>query len=254
MIRAIFDWIAIAFYTIAIGVPATIVSLVFPGVVLRFFVRPWCKLILWTCGVKLKVEGADNLPKGPCVIMFNHQSYFDIFAFASALPMDWRAVMKRELGRIPFFGWVAKATGHYFIRRDASVSSMREVEGIAERIRSGGHSVLIAPEGTRSVDGSLGEFKPGGFVLALRARVPVVPMVIMGGKDVMRSGSLRINPGVMRIVFLPPIDTGSMPKGRAGRGRLSGAVREAMERVLDDERGVKPEGGVGERMSGSAYN
>ena len=234
MARAILDWVAIAIYTVAFGVPATVVSLVRPSVVLRWFVRPWTKLILWTCGVKVQAEGLENLPKGPCVIMFNHQSYFDIFAFASVLPGEWRAVMKRELGRIPFFGWVARATGHHLIRREASVRAMREMDRIAAAVRAG-TPVLIAPEGTRSRRGELGEFRPGGFVLALRAGVPVVPMVILGGKDIMAAGSLLIRPGRMRIVVTPPIDVSGYPQGREGRERLMEDVRRRMEEVLERE-------------------
>jgi 1-acyl-sn-glycerol-3-phosphate acyltransferase len=227
MIRAIFDWVAISISTILIGIPALVVSAFAPRVVLGWFVRPWCRVILKACGVKVELEGLDNLPSSPCVIMFNHQSYFDIFAFAATLPIDWRAVMKRELAWVPFFGWVAKATGHYFVRRDGSIRSLREMDKLARDVGRG-QTVLIAPEGTRSLDGRLGQFKPGGFVVAIKAGVPVVPMVIKGGKEVMPSGSLRIRAGKMSIKILPPIDVKMLPSGKEGREALSKMVREAM--------------------------
>ncbi|MEM4658507.1 MAG: lysophospholipid acyltransferase family protein, partial [Candidatus Methanosuratincola sp.] len=125
------------------------------------------------------------------------------------------------------FGWVAKATGHYFVRRDGSIRSLREMDKLARDVGRG-QTVLIAPEGTRSLDGRLGQFKPGGFVVAIKAGVPVVPMVIKGGKEVMPSGSLRIRAGKMSIKILPPIDVKMLPSGKEGREALSKMVREAM--------------------------
>lgn len=238
MLRAILNWTLISIYTIIFGIPATIVSFIMPDKVLRYFVRPWSRLILKTCGIKVHLEGTENLPNEPCVIMFNHQSYFDVFAFAAVLPIDWRAVMKKGLSRVPFFGWVAKATGHYFVLRDSSIKSFQEIERVAQRIRSG-PSVLIAPEGTRSPDGKLLPFKRGGFVLAMRTGAPVVPMAILGGRDITPRGTIRINPGHIRIKILPPINVKSLPPGRAGRDELSRLVKEALERALiEDEKSM----------------
>ncbi len=234
MIRAIYNWTLIAISTIFFGITASLVCFFAPGVVLRFVVRPWAKSILKICGVKVEVDGLENLPSEPVVIMFNHQSYFDIFAYASVLPIDWRAIMKAELVWIPFFGWVAKATGHHFIKRESSIKSLREIEGIADKIRNG-PSVVLAPEGTRSADGKLMPFKPGGFLLAIRSGVPVVPMVVMGGSRIMPSGSLRVYPGTIRVMILPPIDVGELPQGKEGREALSTMVRESMENVLGNE-------------------
>jgi 1-acyl-sn-glycerol-3-phosphate acyltransferase len=231
MLRAFFNWVLIVLYTIAFGIPATIVSFILPDKVLKYFIRPWSNLILRTCGVKVMLEGSENLPKEPCVIMFNHQSYFDIFAFAGALPIDWRAVMKKELSQIPFFGWVAQATGHYFVSRDSSIKSLQEIDKVTERIRSG-PSVLIAPEGTRSNDGRLLSFKRGGFFLAMRTGVPVVPMAILGGKEIMPKGSMKINSGYIKIRILPPINVKSLPSGKIGREELSRLVKEALEEAV----------------------
>src|SRR4030067_9040 len=104
-------------------------------------------------------------------------------------------------------------------------------ENVAKRIRLG-HPVLIAPEGTRSIDGKLLSFKRGGFVLAMRAEVPVAPMVILGGKDVMPKGSMRIKPGNMKIKLLPAIDVKSLSSGKLGRDELLSLVKEALEKAL----------------------
>jgi 1-acyl-sn-glycerol-3-phosphate acyltransferase len=231
MLRVFYYWIMIVLLTIVFGIPAIVLSMISPDRVLKYFVRPWSNMILRVCDIKVQLEGLENIPKEPCLVMFNHQSYFDIFAFAATLPFDWRAVMKKELVFVPFFGWVAKATGHYFVSRDSSIKSFQEVDKVAQKIRSG-PVVLIAPEGTRSSDGKLLSFKRGGFVLAARAEVPVVPMVILGGKGIMRKGSMRINPGSMKIRILPAIDVKSLPSGKLGRDELAKFVKMALEKAL----------------------
>jgi 1-acyl-sn-glycerol-3-phosphate acyltransferase len=178
----------------------------------------------------------ENLPKEPSIIMYNHQSSADIFAFSGFLPVEWRGVLKKELAKVPFVGWVTKAMGHYFVERDGSGRDTQEIRRMVEKIRSG-PSVLIAPEGTRSPDGSLLPFKKGGFVVAMYAKVPVVPMVIIGGKEVMPKGSMKINPGSMKMKILPPIEVKNLPSGREGREELMRLVREVMERALQQEEG-----------------
>jgi 1-acyl-sn-glycerol-3-phosphate acyltransferase len=236
MLRTFLSWIAIVFWTIFFGIIGVFLSFALPDKVIKYAIRPWARSVLKSCGVKVEVEGVENLPKEPSIIMYNHQSSFDIFAFAGFLPIEWRAVIKKEVAPIPFVGWVSKITGHYFVSRDGSIRDTQEVRKIAERIRLG-PSVLIAPEGTRSPDGRLLPFKKGGFVVAMLAGVPVVPMVILGGKDITPKGSMKVNPGIMRIKILPPIDVKNLPPGKEGREELSRLVRDAMERVLaEDER------------------
>jgi|DewCreStandDraft_1066081.scaffolds.fasta_scaffold00062_114 1-acyl-sn-glycerol-3-phosphate acyltransferase len=233
MLRTVISWIAIVFWTTVFGIWGVFLSIVLPSRVTRYAIRPWAQLVLKSCGVKVELEGVENLPKEPSIIMYNHQSTFDIFAFAASLPIEWKAVMKQEVASIPFVGWVSKLTGHYFVARDNSSKDVQEIRKLVEKIKSG-PSVLIAPEGTRSSDGKLLPFKKGGFVVAMYAGVPVVPMVITGGKDIMPKGSLSIRPGTIRIKILPPIDTKKLPAGKEGREELLKLVREAMLGVLDD--------------------
>jgi 1-acyl-sn-glycerol-3-phosphate acyltransferase len=236
MLRTFFSWSLIVFWTVFWGIIGVFLSLAFPNKVIRYAIRPWGRLVARSCGVKVELEGTENLPKEPCVIMYNHQSSFDIFAFCGFLPIEWKAVMKKEVAHVPFVGWVSRITGQYFVERDSSSRDTQEIRKIAEHIRSG-PPVLIAPEGTRSPDGRLLPFKKGGFLVAMIAGVPVVPMVIIGGKEIMPKGSLRINPGVMRIKILPPIHVRNLPPGREGREELMKLVREGMERALaEDER------------------
>jgi 1-acyl-sn-glycerol-3-phosphate acyltransferase len=98
-----------------------------------------------------------------------------------------------------------------------------------------GPSVLIAPEGTRGKEGKLLPFQKGGFLIAMMAGVPVVPMVITGGLDIMPKDSKLLRPGTMKIRILPPIDVAGLPPGREGREELMRIVRTQMEEVLDRE-------------------
>ncbi len=205
----------------------------FPKYTIRYAVKPWATLILKLAGVKLDVEGLEHIPDAPSVIMFNHQSAFDIFAYMAVLPIEWKAIMKKEVGHMPFIGWIAKIGGHYFVARDGSSGDTKEVKKIVRKIRSG-PSVMIAPEGTRSLDGKLLPFQKGGFLIAMLAGVPIVPMVITGGLNISPRNSWRVHPGTMQVKILPPIYTDDLPSGRVGREELMQIVREQMETVLNE--------------------
>ena len=234
MLRTIICWIAFIIFTVWFGILGLILALISPPASNKYAIRPWARSTLFAAGVKLDVEGLENIPDEPSIIMFNHQSAFDILAYMAALPIDWKAVMKKEVGEMPFIGWVARVAGHYFVARDGSERDTKEVKKIVSRIRSG-PSVIIAPEGTRGKDGKLLPFQKGGFFIAMLAGVPVVPMVITGGLAIMSKGSKIIKPGVMKVRILPPIDASHLRPGREGREELMKTVRDQMERVLESE-------------------
>ncbi len=231
MIRTIYCAIVFVVFTTFFGIIGIILSLTYRPFVVPYAVKPWAKANLWAGGIRLQVQGLENLPEEPCIIMFNHQSALDILAYMSILPIDWRAIMKREVGQIPFIGWVSRLSGHYLVARDGSSSDTKEVKKIVGKIRSG-PSVVVAPEGTRSKDGKLLPFQKGGFLIAVLARVPVVTMVITGGHELLSKGSRHPNPGTMKIKILPPISVDHLPKGREGREELMAIVRKQMEEVL----------------------
>jgi 1-acyl-sn-glycerol-3-phosphate acyltransferase len=231
MLRTLYCAIIYTVFTTFYGIIGIILSLTYRPFVVPYAVRPWAKTNLWAAGIHLDVDGLENLPEEPCIIMFNHQSALDILAYMSILPIDWRAIMKREVGQIPFIGWVARLSGHYLVARDGSSSDTKEVKKIVGKIRSG-PTVVVAPEGTRSKDGKLLPFQKGGFLIAVLARVPVVTMVITGGAELLSKGSRHPNAGTMKIKILPPISVDDLPKGREGREELMQIVRGQMEEVL----------------------
>jgi 1-acyl-sn-glycerol-3-phosphate acyltransferase len=195
--------------------------------------RSWVRWILWTCGIRVEVDGLGNVPRDrPCVYMSNHQSVFDIIAIISALPVAWRFVAKRELTWIPFFGW-ALALGHQVIvdRKDHE-SSVKSLARAAERVRAGAN-VIIFPEGTRSPDGSLRAFKSGGFHLALQAGVPIVPIAVSGSWRISPKRSLRIHSGRVLVRFGAPIATQGL--GADDRNELKRRVRDGILACYDPE-------------------
>jgi 1-acyl-sn-glycerol-3-phosphate acyltransferase len=207
--------------------------------------RQWVRWILRTCGVRVEVDGLENVPRDrPCVYMSNHQSVFDIAAIVSTLPVSWKFVAKRELTWIPFFGW-ALALGHQIIvdRKDRE-SSVRSLARAAERVRAGAN-VIIFPEGTRSPDASLREFKSGGFHLAIQAGVPIVPVAVSGSRRITPKRSLRIESGRVLVRYGKPIPTERF--GVDGRGELKLQVREAILKCLDPQLLGSPPDRVGTR-------
>ena len=195
--------------------------------------RVWVRWILWTCGIRVDADGLENVPRDrPCVYMSNHQSVVDIVAIIATLPVAWRFVAKRELTWIPVFGW-ALVLGHQIIvDRKNRESSVKSLVRAAERVRAGAN-VIIFPEGSRSPDASLREFKSGGFHLALQAGVPIVPIAISGSWRISPKRSLRIESGRVLVRYGEPIATQGL--GLDERELLKRRVREGILRCYDPE-------------------
>jgi 1-acyl-sn-glycerol-3-phosphate acyltransferase len=211
------------------------------GLVLRLFdssgdrvldlARAWSGWVTSFAGVKIVVENRANLvPDRPYVFMANHASSLDIWAVFVAIPRRIRLIAKKQLARIPFFGWVMWAGRFIFIDRKNGVAARRSIEVAGQRIHDG-DSVLLFPEGTRTRDGTLGPFKKGGFHLALKAGVPIVPVALRGTRELMPRGSLLLRSGTMTVVIGDPIPTqGLSDEDRANLGERVRSVVEAMLR------------------------
>jgi len=169
--------------------------------------RLWSKVIVRFAGVRIHVESQAPLdPKVPYVFLANHASSLDIWAVFVAVPRRIRLVAKKQLSRIPLFGWVMWAGRFIFIDRQNAHAARRSIEEAGKRIH-GGDSVLLFPEGTRTRDGSLGDFKKGGFHLAIKAGVPIVPVAIRGSRRLMPRGSLLLRQGQVEVILGNPIPT-----------------------------------------------
>ncbi len=196
--------------------------------------RIWGVVTLWLAGVRLKVEGVENLPdaKQPVIFAGNHQGNFDIHCYFAGLPCQFRWMAKEELFRIPLFGLAMRRSGYIPIDRRDRRKAMKSMTAAAERIGRG-TSVVIFPEGTRSADGKLQEFKKGGFLIALKAQVPIVPVAISGSWRVMPKGELRIYPGTISLKILPAINTSGLSS--KDTNELMERVRQSLVVAIDEE-------------------
>ncbi len=236
MIKLLIAYILSALFTTFWGIIALVLAPFSNRLAITFAVRNWGKNMLWAWGIKLDIDGFEKLPLDTItMIMYNHQSSFDILTFSAIIPFEWKAIMKKEVFSIPFIGWVSKLGGHYFFSRDGSSSDIKEVKRIVSQIKSG-PSVIMAPEGTRSEDGRLLPFKKGGFLIALLAGVPVVPMLIWGGKNIRSKTEFKINiNNKIYVKFFDPIDVGALPRGRKGREELENMVKDILETEIEKQ-------------------
>jgi len=167
--------------------------------------RIWARCILRTSGVRVEVEGLDNIKPGtPYVYMSNHLSHFDAVSLLTVLPLGVKFLAKKELGRIPFLGWAMYALGYIFVERGNRLKSFKRIDKGVKKVKEG-TPVLVFAEGTRSQDGNLQPFKKGGFVMAIKAGVDIIPISISGSRGVLPRGSLRVNPGMVKVVIGSPI-------------------------------------------------
>ncbi len=208
MIRTVFALIFIIPFTIILGLGAVLFGIINPYLEINNKIgRLWCRGILWVAGVELAIEGLEKIDFHQTYIFVgNHQSHFDVPAIFSVLPMTVRFIAKKELFKIPFFGWGMTAVGMLKIDR-VHQQHAHETMNRAVEVMRGGVSVVVFPEGTRSQDGSIGNFKKGGFVIAIKGNFPVVPVSISGSRFILQKHTLRLRPGRIKVKFCDPIDT-----------------------------------------------
>jgi 1-acyl-sn-glycerol-3-phosphate acyltransferase len=192
-------------------VMATISLILWPfdktGEMQHWCARWWCRLIAWSIFANIHVHGTENLSKEQnYVYMANHSSLIDTPALFAYLPYQFRIMAKKHLFYFPFMGWHLWTAGNFPIDQSDARKTAKSLKGVIEGIRAG-KSLAVFPEGTRSPDGNLQEFKQGSFKIALRAGVPIVPVTIIGTSKLLPKGSLAPRPGRVDVVIGKPIDT-----------------------------------------------
>lgn len=198
-------WMTIATFTY--GGMAIVLALF--GVRGHLFVawsRQWARIALWSSGSRAVAHGMEHVKPGePFILVANHVSWFDVFAIAVLLKVDFHFVAKKELERVPVFGMAWKAAGHISIdrsNRERAVESLR-VAGL--QMREQRSVVIIFAEGTRSRTGRLQPFKKGAFVLAHETGIPIIPTVVTGSYDIMRPDTFSVRPATIHVYFEPPV-------------------------------------------------
>jgi 1-acyl-sn-glycerol-3-phosphate acyltransferase len=168
----------------------------------------WARALLRLSRVKVKVEGLEKIATDRnYVFVSNHLSYMDTPVFLANIPVQFRFLAKRGLFQVPFLGWHLKRAGHIPVPRGDARAAVKMMNTAAQMVRERGISLLIFPEGGRSRDGSLGEFKEGGAYIAIQAGVPLVPVALMGTRDVLPFGSGHIQRGNVTMRIGDPIPT-----------------------------------------------
>jgi 1-acyl-sn-glycerol-3-phosphate acyltransferase len=206
MLRTLFIAVFLSLYILILGPPLLLYTLVsrhidplywagLKGVM--FFVR--------AVGVRVRVEGKEKIPDRVCLFVANHTSSADAPAVVGAIPRRIAVLLKESLFKWPIVGQAFKLAHFIPVNRKDRETAISSVEKAAEAMRAG-QSFLIYPEGTRSPDGRLQDFKKGAVVLAIKAGVPVVPVLCSGAQRVMAKRSMVIHAGEILVEFLDPID------------------------------------------------
>jgi 1-acyl-sn-glycerol-3-phosphate acyltransferase len=233
MWRTLFVAMFLSLYILVVGPPLLLYTLItkdpdpiyWGGVKgVMFFVR--------AVGVRVRVKGTERIPSGVCLFAANHTSSADAPAIVGAIPRRVAILLKESLMKWPIVGAAFRSAHFVAVNRAARDSAIASVEKATEAMKAG-QSFLIYPEGTRSPDGRLQEFKKGAVVMAINAGVPIVPMACSGAHRIMEKKSLVIHPGEIIVEFLEPIDASKYTFEE--RDVLNKIVHDAMAAALPED-------------------
>lgn len=229
--RSVFTYIIVSLYILIVGPIGMVIGVVFKAKDLLYelgHAGVW--LALTSAGIRYKVIGRENIPTDRAVVFCsNHQSNVDPPVLFQALHPRLHILYKAELSRLPVLGRVLQIGGFIPVPRENRDEAFRAIERAAASIRSG-NSFLIFPEGTRSRTDELLPFKKGGFVMALRAQAPIVPVAVSGGRASMRKGSWIVHPVTVTVRIGEPVMTDGLTAD--DRDRLIATVRERIAELL----------------------
>ena len=200
-------WAAIA--TITLGIPVMITGLLSRTGNLAFSIsKLWAYTMLGISFVRTEIKNKEKIqPRTSYIIISNHQSLFDIISIVTTLGIQYRWFIKKEVLKIPIFGYALYASRNIFIDRSNTARAIESINKGIDRLPKG-VSVMVFAEGTRSSDGKIHEFKKGGFMVAVAHKMPILPVTVNGSRRVTPKGSLVFRPGKIQVVVGDPIETG----------------------------------------------
>jgi 1-acyl-sn-glycerol-3-phosphate acyltransferase len=206
-------FLVVLFFTLSavLGIGCYMTSL-FPGGTDRAhrYLRKWARICLWLTRCQITVEGRERLELGrPYVFMANHASFLDILLLLALVPHDFRFIVKKELFLIPILGLTVKSSAQIALDRKHPKKGLQSIKQAADLLKNG-VSIVAFPEGTRSQDGKIHDFKRTLFVLPIRTRTPVVPVLIEGTFQALRSGSVLLRRNPLKVTFLEPVAVDSL--------------------------------------------
>lgn len=216
-------------------VMATLSLLLWPfdrgGAMQHWCARWWCRLVAYSIFARIRVHGVENLSRdGTYVYMANHSSLIDTPALFGYLPYPFKIMAKKELFYVPFMGWHLWTSGNFPVDRGDGRKTAKSLRRVIDGIK-GGKSLAVFPEGTRTPDGHLQEFKAGAFKIALRAGVPIVPVTIRGTFKLLPKTTLAPRPGRVEVIIGEPIPTSEYNEKRLPE--LMARVRAAIQANLE---------------------
>lgn len=230
-IRSAATYVAVSLYVLIVGPPGMLLALLFGWKDLLYVLgHAGVQLGVGLSGITVRVAGREHIPRDrAAVYCSNHQSNVDPPVVFDALHPRMHILYKQEINAIPVLARAFRLGGFIPIDRRNKESAMRSIEAGARSIRSG-NSFLIFPEGTRSKTGELLPFKKGGFVMAIKAGAPIVPVAVQGGRDALRRGSWIIRPVTVSLRVGEPIETSGLTFD--DRAKLIDRVHSEIEKML----------------------
>jgi 1-acyl-sn-glycerol-3-phosphate acyltransferase len=236
MIRATLVYAFVSVYILLLAPAAMLWCILTENCSLLYRLARFCiRTAGWMCGVRVAIQGIENISPGKTyVFLSNHQSNFDGPVLLHAIPRDWKALIKKEMMRLPVFSLVLKQVQFVPIERLNPKQAHAGIE-LGAKLLKEGKSFLAFPEGTRSRNGQMGEFKKGVFIMAIKAQIPVVPITILDSDKILPPRKYAIRPGWIRVIFHDPIVTEGL--SLEARNQLIQDTRKAIASALPSTAG-----------------
>jgi 1-acyl-sn-glycerol-3-phosphate acyltransferase len=231
-VRSVVTFVLVALYMLVVGPPGILLAML-TGISKHLYVggHIGIRLGLALSGIRYRVIGAERLPRGrAAVYCANHQSNVDPPILFTALHPEMHVLYKVEIDSWPILGRVFQLGGFVSVDRKNRDAALRSIEAGAESLRAG-HSFLIFPEGTRSRTQELLPFKKGGFVMAIKAGVPIIPVAVSGGREAMRKGSKVIHPVDVTVRIGEAIETAGLTLDH--RDEVIARTRASIQALLE---------------------
>lgn len=221
----------VAVSTTVMGTAATLLAILVDKKIASVCGIIWARFNSYITPMLVTVIGKEKIQTNKSyVIVANHQSQYDIFVIYGWMPVDFRWVMKIQLRDVPFLGYACYKIGHIYIDRSNPEAAKASINAARDRIK-GGTCIMFFPEGTRSVDGRLLDFKKGAFKFALDMNLPVLPVTIVNTRNVLPAKSLKLFPGSAKLIIHDPIDISQHSEETIGE--IMNTARKRIQQGLD---------------------
>nr|CRH06196.1 putative 1-acyl-sn-glycerol-3-phosphate acyltransferase [Candidatus Magnetococcus massalia] len=229
---AIMFWLGVLTFGLLITIMWPITPLTFRRKMATYWARYNSLMLRLCCNLRHEIQGLENLPPAPFVIVSKHQSAWETITMHQMFPpFGW--ALKKSLKYIPIFGWALAATGQIFINRSKGTEAIRALQKEGVKALEQGLCMIIFPEGTRVAEGEVGDYKPGGVMMAMAAKVPIVPVAHDAGYYWPKAGFVK-KPGTIRVRIGRPIETVNVLK--SARKQLGIDTKEKIESMMDEIR------------------